>query len=72
MMSNVAVFAQDEGMNYSESDTGGMAGSGLGVRLYVGKNWGIKPELKIQRTFGEGEDVTLLRFAAGVFYQFGK
>ena len=62
------------GMDFSASgsDTGGVAGGGIGVRLYVGEHWGFKPEFKVQRIFGEGNGVTLLRFAAGVFYQFGK
>jgi hypothetical protein len=68
------VSATGSGMNFSMSgtETGGIAGGGLGVRLYVGRNWGIKPEFKVQRTFFDGEDITLYRFAAGIFVQFGK
>jgi hypothetical protein len=62
----------DMSVSMSGSETGGLAGGGFGVRLYLGRNWGIKPEVRVQRTFFEGEDLTLLRFAVGVFAQFGK
>lgn len=43
--------------------------AGTGFRYYAGKNWGIRPEFKfIKYTDG----VSSVRFAAGLFYQFGK
>lgn len=71
---NYKVTASGGGTDFSmsASETGGLAGGGLGARFYIGRNWGIKPEFKVQRTFFEGDNVTLYRASAGLFVQFGK
>lgn len=55
-------------------------GLGGGVRLYVGKNWGIKPEVRYQRYFngqssllgGGIGGISAVLYTGGIFYQFGK
>ncbi len=55
------------------------AGIGGGIRLYLGKHWGLKPEVRYQRynssqssllgaTIGSSNSV---QYTVGVFYQFG-
>jgi opacity protein-like surface antigen len=46
-------------------------GFGGGVSLYVGKNWGVRPEYRFDRSEvnGYGNNVSVI--TGGVFYQFG-
>ena len=53
--------------NIDFSDTDFYASFVGGARYYVKDNWGFKPEL----TIFAGSD-TFFRFAAGMFYQFGR
>jgi hypothetical protein len=46
-------------------------GIGGGVRIYAGRNWGIKPEFRYQRYGGSLASNSAI-FTAGLFYQFGK
>jgi hypothetical protein len=53
--------------NQSAASTDLFLNFGGGVRYYVSKRWGVRPELIIST--GNG---TFLRLGMGVFYQFGK
>ncbi len=55
----------------SSSDTKARLGGGAGLRYYVSENWGIRPELRVDRYFGD-QGSTAFRYTVGVFYQFGK
>ncbi len=55
----------------SVSDTQVRLGGGAGLRYYVSENWGIRPELRVDRYFGD-QGSTAFRYTVGVFYQFGK
>ena len=55
----------------SVSDTKVRLGGGAGLRYYVSENWGIRPELRVDRYFGD-QGSTAFRYTVGVFYQFGK
>jgi hypothetical protein len=46
-------------------------GVGGGVRLYAGRNWGVKPEFRYQRYASTDGNANSYQFTAGVFYQFG-
>lgn len=47
-------------------------GAGIGLRAYVGKNWGFQPELRYTRYFFEDAGLNNVRFTVGLFYRFGK
>lgn len=50
----------------------GFAVFGGGVRTYVGRDWGFRPELRIHRYFAEYEGGPMLAvFTFGIFYQSG-
>jgi hypothetical protein len=57
------------------SSNGGYFGGGGGANLYLGKNWGIRPEFRYNRYFytfdGINGNTNVLTAAAGVFFQFG-
>jgi len=59
-------------ISFDESSTDFGVNGGFGLRFYVKDNWGFRPEFKIARYFVEGGGITVARFTAGVFYQFGK
>lgn len=40
---------------------------GGGVRMHLGKNWGLRPDVKVVRIPGQ----TYVRSTVGIFYQFG-
>jgi hypothetical protein len=44
--------------------------TGGGARIYVGHNWGFKPEVRIQR-YGGTIASTAADFTGGIFFQFG-
>jgi hypothetical protein len=44
---------------------------GIGARIYVGKHWGVEPELKVTRYTGD-LGFTAVRYRAGLFFEFGK
>ena len=45
---------------------------GGGTRIYVGKNWGIQPELRWTRYFHDFSDTNAVRYTGGIFYQWGR
>jgi hypothetical protein len=55
-------------LNVSESQSDLAVHFGGGLRIYLGENWGVRPEFKVMRLPGE----TFSRAAVGVFYQFGR
>jgi hypothetical protein len=48
------------------------SGVGGGVRLYVGQNWGFKPEVRYQRYQSSLIGSNTVQYSVGLFYQFGK
>jgi hypothetical protein len=44
---------------------------GVGDRLFVGKNWGIVPEVRWGHYFHHGQDGNAFRYTGGIFYQWG-
>jgi hypothetical protein len=46
--------------------------AGFGTRVYVGRSWGIQPEVRWARYFFDGPDVNTFRYTGGVFYQWGR
>ncbi len=46
-------------------------GVGGGARMYAGKNWGVKPEVRYQRYGGNGS-ANAFTYTVGVFFQFGQ
>jgi len=46
------------------------AGFGGGLRYFVGKRWGVRPEFRYQKYFGDGAG-SLVTASGGVFFQFG-
>ncbi len=55
----------------SSSDTKARLGGGAGFRYYLGEKWGIRPEFRVDRYFGD-EGSTAFRYTVGIFYQFGE
>jgi hypothetical protein len=55
--------------NFSASDNSFFYGLGGGFRYYVGRNWGLRPELRFQKYTGQGRGHLAL-YTVGVFYQF--
>ena len=59
----------------SVTSNGGYFGGGGGASLYLGKNWGVRPEFRYNRYFytfgGINGNTNVLTATAGVFYQFG-
>ena len=45
---------------------------GGGTRYYVGKNWGVQPELRWTRYFHDFSDTNAIRYTGGIFFQWGK
>lgn len=50
------------------SETDLMYTAGGGLRTYLGRSWGLRPEIKVVRVPGE----TYAHAAVGIFYQFGR
>lgn len=46
--------------------------AGAGVRLYVGKSWGFKPEVRYQRYQGSTLSANSVIYTVGLFWQFGQ
>jgi len=46
--------------------------AGVGERFFVGKNWGIAPEVRWAHYFHHGPDGDSMRYTGGIFYQWGK
>ena len=46
-------------------------GVGGGVRMYVGKHWGFKPEIRYQRYQSSQLSGNTALYTVGLFYQFG-
>jgi len=59
----------------SVTSNGGYFGFGGGANLYLGKNWGIRPEFRYNRFFytfaGINGNTNVLTATAGLFFQFG-
>lgn len=47
------------------------SGVGGGLRLYVGKHWGFKPEVRYQRYQSSLIGSNTVQYSVGLFYQFG-
>jgi hypothetical protein len=45
--------------------------AGIGDRIYVRKNWGIAPELRLMHYFGGDGDVNGIHVTGSFFYQWG-
>jgi len=60
-------------VNSSLSDTNThnefIGNSGIGARIHLASNWGLRPEFKVVHT---GVNDTWIRTTVGVFYQFGR
>ena len=50
----------------------GYLGVGGGLRLFIGSNWGVKPEFRFQRYFDSGGSLNTYVYSAGIFWEFGK
>jgi hypothetical protein len=46
--------------------------AGVGYRIYVRKNWGIAPELRLMHYFGGDGDLNAAHYTASVFYEWGR
>lgn len=57
--------------NSVPSETDSALHLGGGARIYVGKNWGITPELRYIRIFVDGADVNAVSYTGGIFFRFG-
>jgi hypothetical protein len=59
----------------SVSSNGAYFGAGGGVSLFLGKNWGVRPEFRYNRFHYSFEGVTgdtnVLAATGGIFFQFG-
>jgi hypothetical protein len=59
----------------SVSVTGGYIGVGGGASIFLGKNWGIRPEFRYNDVFFSGGGTTsnagMYQATGGVFFQFG-
>jgi hypothetical protein len=69
----LSLSANGTSASVSMGSNGFYAGAGGGVRLYVGKRWGLKPEVRYQRyqsTQGGGSNTVM--YTVGVFYRFGE
>lgn len=59
----------------SVTSNGGYFGGGGGANIYLGKNWGIRPEFRYNRFFytfaGINGSTNVLTATTGVFFQFG-
>jgi opacity protein-like surface antigen len=58
--------------SFDGSDTSLGASTGLGLRYFVGHNWGIQPEFRYTRYFFDGAGLNDFRFAGGLFFRFGE
>lgn len=62
-------------INISQTANSLYTGFGGGVRLYLGKSWGLKPEVRYQRYTGVGSSAgtgsNSVQYTVGLFYQFG-
>jgi len=45
---------------------------GVGDRLFLGKNWGVAPEVRWEHIFHHGQDGNAFRYTGALFYQWGK
>jgi hypothetical protein len=54
----------------SQSDFGLHAGGG--VRVYVGKHWGVQPEVRWTRYFHDSADTNIVRYSGGLFIHWGR
>jgi hypothetical protein len=59
-------------VDYSESANAAHFGVGGGIRLYAGRNWGIKPEFRYQRYQSSEGNNNALFYTVGLFFQFGR
>ncbi len=57
------------------SSNGGYFGGGAGVSIYLGKNWGVRPEFRYNRFFysfaGINGNTNVITATGGIFFQFG-
>lgn len=50
----------------------GYVGTGGGARIYLGKRWGIKPEVRFDRYINSAFASSTITCTAGVFWEFGE
>ena len=53
------------------SETDSALHLGGGARIYVGKRWGVTPEIRYIRIFSDGPDVNAVSYTGGIFFRFG-
>jgi len=58
--------------SFDRSDSALGASGGVGLRYFVGRNWGIQPEFRYTRYFFDRAGLNDLRFAGGLFFRFGE
>jgi hypothetical protein len=54
-----------------ESEKAASFGAGIGVRYFLGTNWGVRPEFRWQRFQASGGGLNSYLLTAGLFYRFG-
>jgi hypothetical protein len=59
-------------VSVSASSNAFYAAVGGGVRLYVGKRWGLKPEVRYERFQNTQGGNNTVMYTVGVFYRFGE
>jgi len=50
----------------------GYLGAGGGTRIYLGKRWGIKPEIRVDRYVNSAFAGNTVTYTAGLFWEFGE
>ena len=58
--------------SFHRSDSALGASGGIGLRYFVGRNWGIQPEFRYTRYFFDRAGLNDFRFAGGLFFRFGE
>jgi hypothetical protein len=56
---------------YGETEKAASFGAGIGVRYFLGPNWGVRPEFRWQRFQASGGGLNSYVLTAGLFYRFG-
>jgi len=62
--------ASGGGVTVSSPSNEAYFGGGGGGRFFLGKSWGVKPEVQFRRY--NSDSINTVIFSAGIFYQFGK
>jgi hypothetical protein len=67
----VAIGGGRRGVGSGRGSSFGLHAGG-GARFYVGKHWGIQPEIRWTRYFHDFYDTNIIRFSGGLFFQWGR